>query len=177
MRHSKRQSSSHVVRETTLGLQHEDDDGARVINQYKIGRPLGSGAYATVVLGIDVSDGKEYAIKEFSKSRLQKQALMERQAQMARERRNRRPLRPGPKPAATEPPPSMLVDDDMLEKDPLALIRREVAVMKKLDHPNVRRSTSLGHANGSSSNSTRPFPYRMPTACTSSSSTFPAVCS
>lgn len=60
MRHSKRQSSSHVVRETTLGLQHEDDDGARVINQYKIGRPLGSGAYATVVLGIDVSDGKEY---------------------------------------------------------------------------------------------------------------------
>ncbi len=58
---------------------------------------------------------------------------MERQAQMARERRNRRPLRPGPKPAATEPPPSTLVDDDMLEKDPLALIRREVAVMKKLE--------------------------------------------
>ncbi|CAK9786665.1 Pkinase-domain-containing protein [Cutaneotrichosporon oleaginosum] len=157
MRQHKRQSSAHVVRETTLGLQHEDDDGARVINQYKIGNSLGSGAYASVVLGIDVGDGKEYAIKEFSKARLQKQALMERQAQMARERRNRRPvLRPGPRgPAATEPPQSAhtaaLVSDEMLEKDPLALIRREVAVMKKLDHPNLTKlyeAISVPNADG-----------------------------
>lgn len=58
---------------------------------------------------------------------------MERQAQMARERRNRRPL-PGPRLAATEPAPSTLpVSVEMLEQDPLALIRREVAVMKKLE--------------------------------------------
>lgn len=60
LRANKRQSSSHVVRETTLGLQHEDDEGARVVNQYKIGDSLGKGAYATVELGIDVSTGKKY---------------------------------------------------------------------------------------------------------------------
>lgn len=158
MRAHKRQSSAHVVHETTLGLQHEDDEGARVVNQYKIGHSLGKGAYASVELGIDVSTGEKYvsaprlrlclfygavfspsqAIKEFSKARLQRQALMERQAQQARERRGRRPVRPGMKAAATEPGklPQMeegLVDDEMLEHDPLALIRREVAVMKKLE--------------------------------------------
>ncbi|GMK54409.1 hypothetical protein CspeluHIS016_0109950 [Cutaneotrichosporon spelunceum] len=155
MRSHKRTSSSHVVHETTLGLQHEDDEGARVVNQYKIGHGLGSGAYASVFLGIDVGDGTEYAIKEFSKARLQRQALMERQAQMARERRNRRPLRPGPFPAATEPLPSThtaaLVDDEMLDKDPLALIRREVAVMKKLDHPHLTKlyeAISVPNADG-----------------------------
>lgn len=62
---------------------------------------------------------------------------MERQAQQARERRKRRPVRPGMKAGATEPSnvphAAGLVDEEMLEHDPLALIRREVAVMKKLE--------------------------------------------
>jgi [calcium/calmodulin-dependent protein kinase] kinase len=30
------------------------------VNQYKIGRSLGQGAYAKVELGVDVTTGKEY---------------------------------------------------------------------------------------------------------------------
>lgn len=56
----KRQSTSHVVHETTLGLQQEDEEGQRVVNQYKIGENLGKGAYASVVLGIDVGSGDKY---------------------------------------------------------------------------------------------------------------------
>lgn len=75
-------------------------------------------------------------MKEFSKSRLQHQAIQERQQKAARERRLRGPLRPGAaKLAAPRPDISRgnSVDEDMLAKDPLALIRREIAVMKKLE--------------------------------------------
>lgn len=56
----RRQSSSHRVRETTDGEQRQTESGERMINQYRIGRSLGKGAYAKVELGVDVGTGKEY---------------------------------------------------------------------------------------------------------------------
>ncbi|KAL1410134.1 hypothetical protein Q8F55_004137 [Vanrija albida] len=136
---SSRQNSTHRVRETTLGSQHSTLDGARVVNQYKLGHTLGKGAFATVYSSLDVGTGEEYAVKEFSKSRLQNRMLHERQMKQQRERR-RRPARPG---APNVPPPrpalsrSTTIDEEALKNDPLALIRREIAVMMKLDHPNL----------------------------------------
>ncbi|TXT11008.1 hypothetical protein VHUM_01759 [Vanrija humicola] len=138
---SSRQNSTHRVRETTLGSQRNTLDGARVVNQYKIGHTLGKGAFATVYSSLDVGTGEEYAMKEFSKSRLQNRMLHERQMKQQRERR-RRPARPGvaappdpaPRPALSR---SSTIDEEALKNDPLALIRREIAVMMKLDHPNL----------------------------------------
>ncbi|KAL7419884.1 hypothetical protein Q5752_005800 [Cryptotrichosporon argae] len=148
----RRESSHHVVRETTYGAQSRTEDGERMVNQYKIGRSLGKGAYAKVELAVDVSTGKEYAIKEFSKSRLHHQSLAEKQQAMQRQRARR--SRPAPRGSPSQPgedgkrkagagegaaglDPPVVVDDQAVRDDPLALIRREIAVMKKLDHPNI----------------------------------------
>nr|WPS94690.1 Ca2+/calmodulin-dependent protein kinase kinase beta and related serine/threonine protein kinases [Naematelia aurantialba]WVH01949.1 Ser/Thr protein kinase [Naematelia aurantialba] len=142
----RRTSSTHKVRETTDGSQRSTDSGERMVNQYRIGKSLGRGAYATVELAVDVGTGVEYAIKEFSKSRLHYQALQAKQRQSAR-RRGRRseampqaPVRDGDRQSNDQPlghergtGPWKTAPNE----DPLGLIRREIAVMKKLDHPNI----------------------------------------
>lgn len=61
--HHRRTSSTHVVRETTQGEQRNTEDGERMVNQYRIGKSLGSGAYAKVELGVDVGTGEEFVSK------------------------------------------------------------------------------------------------------------------
>ena len=58
--HQRRTSSTHRVRETIGGEQKSTENGERMVNQYKIGKSLGSGAYAKVELGVDVGTGQEY---------------------------------------------------------------------------------------------------------------------
>ncbi|WVR04119.1 hypothetical protein IAU60_001118 [Kwoniella sp. DSM 27419] len=60
--HHRRTSSTHRVRETTDGQQSNTEDGERMINQYRIGKSLGKGAFASVELGIDVGTGVEYLV-------------------------------------------------------------------------------------------------------------------
>ncbi|WVO14779.1 hypothetical protein L204_102417 [Cryptococcus depauperatus] len=152
----RRTSSTHRVRETIDGTQRNTEEGERVINQYKIGKSLGQGAYAKVELAIDVESGVEYAIKEFSKTRLHHNSLLEKHRMTMRNK-----LRPKRGRA--------LIDKDVhqeesdkkqgvigfvdkvpptseIEDDPLGLIRREIAVMKKIDHPNVTISIPTADA-------------------------------
>lgn len=153
--HHRRTGSTHRVRETIDGTQTANKDGERMINQYKIGMSLGQGAYAKVELGVDIHTGVKYAIKEFSKSRLHHQSLEEKhRANMRSKLRNGRARkaigddegesreRPS---QSSEKEISSILDStqsgDEKTEDPLGLIRREIAVMKKLDHPNVRRTT------------------------------------
>lgn len=58
--HHRRTSSAHRVRETIDGTQTANEDGERMINQYKIGMSLGQGAYAKVELGVDINTGLKY---------------------------------------------------------------------------------------------------------------------
>ena len=58
--HHRRTSSTHRVRETMDGEQRKTEDGERMVNQYRIGKSLGSGAYAKVELGVDAGTGQEY---------------------------------------------------------------------------------------------------------------------
>jgi len=139
------------------------------VNQYKIGKSLGSGAYAKVELGVDVGTGQEYvravicvdlcgsvltsqAIKEFSKSRLKLQALQHKQRQTARSR-PRRPPPPGQRgqsQGSSDSDGKQASDEQLnmprkstgpwgeagektMEEDPLGLVRREIAIMKKLE--------------------------------------------
>jgi [calcium/calmodulin-dependent protein kinase] kinase len=55
----RRTSSTHRVKESQ-GKTRNAEDGARMVNNYKIGKSLGQGAYAKVDLAVDVTKGDEY---------------------------------------------------------------------------------------------------------------------
>ncbi|WWD16831.1 hypothetical protein CI109_101263 [Kwoniella shandongensis] len=140
--HHRRTSSTHRVRETTDGHQRSTEDGQRMINQYRIGESLGQGAYAKVEIGVDVGSGKKYAVKEFSKSRLHYQSLQEKHRKNTRGR-NRRAQEPGSRPMGEEQRGGPWGGTQTTNEDPLGLVRREIAVMKKLDHPNIKPDNVL----------------------------------
>ncbi|CDZ97325.1 calcium calmodulin-dependent protein kinase kinase [Phaffia rhodozyma] len=130
--HRRRPSSQHRVRETRDAVATKSDDGRRIVNQYQLGPELGKGAYGTVELGINIQTGDSFAVKEYSKARLRRAV---RQRSLANRGRNRGGLAGRP-----EQSPSSSNFDDLEEewkKNPLSLIAREVAIMKKLDHPNL----------------------------------------
>ncbi|KAH7162630.1 kinase-like domain-containing protein [Dactylonectria estremocensis] len=131
LRHHKRTPSAHRQVKETLDAQtqfsNEDADGRthHRINQFTILEEIGRGSYGAVHLATD-QFGSEYAVKEFSKSRLRKRA----QSNILRlGPRGPRRLGPGtPLNAGLRKSES---------QDALFLIREEVAVMKKLNHPNL----------------------------------------
>ncbi|KPJ13407.1 Calcium/calmodulin-dependent protein kinase kinase 2, partial [Papilio machaon] len=87
------------------------------LNQYRLLEPIGQGSYGIVKLAYNEEDDTHYAMKILSKRKLMRRAGLFGRAP---------PRRPGPGPQAPGPPP-----------DPLQRIYREIAVLKKLDHPNV----------------------------------------
>ncbi|KAL9556023.1 hypothetical protein MBANPS3_002081 [Mucor bainieri] len=111
-----------VVIETLGAKTSETKDGLRKINNYLLKKEIGHGAFGTVHLGINTLTNEEYAIKEFSKSRLR------RKEQMSMMRRGRGRGRGGM--AAAN-------GDHGLSSNPLDLVRSEVAILKKLNHRNV----------------------------------------
>ncbi|XP_076644036.1 uncharacterized protein LOC143354133 [Halictus rubicundus] len=87
----------------------DNRQGALQLNQYKLLDNIGQGSYGIVKLAYNEEDGTHYAMKILSKKKLMKKAgIFGRMA-------------PGRKGAA----------------DPLAKVYREIALLKKLDHPNV----------------------------------------
>jgi len=112
---------------------NNEEDGAsqRRINQYMIKEEIGRGSFGAVHLAVDQYD-EEYAVKEFSKSRLRKRAMSELL------RRNRQNSSHGgalPKPPVLkrDVPKKNLADT----QHSFDLIKEEIAVMKKLDHVNL----------------------------------------
>ncbi|XP_029023937.1 calcium/calmodulin-dependent protein kinase kinase 2 isoform X1 [Betta splendens] len=87
------------------------------LNQYKLKDEIGKGSYGVVKLAYNEDDNTYYAMKVLSKKRLMRQAGF--------------PRRPPPRGAKTAPegPPQ--------PKGPLERVYQEIAILKKLDHPNV----------------------------------------
>uniref|UniRef100_A0A8D3D9T8 calcium/calmodulin-dependent protein kinase n=1 Tax=Scophthalmus maximus TaxID=52904 RepID=A0A8D3D9T8_SCOMX len=87
------------------------------LNQYKLKDEIGKGSYGVVKLAYNEDDNTYYAMKVLSKRRLMRQAGF--------------PRRPPPRgaKAAPEGPPH--------PKGPLERVYQEIAILKKLDHPNV----------------------------------------
>ncbi|KAI0202270.1 kinase-like domain-containing protein [Astrocystis sublimbata] len=137
MRHHRRTPSQHREVKETLDAKYINDevDGRSqyTVNQYAIGEEIGRGSYGAVHVATD-QFGNEFAVKEFSKSRLRKRA----QSQILR--------RPGPG-MPHQRGPGMGLDryhqkqfgrqENAEAKDSLYLIRAEIAVMKKLNHDNL----------------------------------------
>ncbi|XP_051268577.1 calcium/calmodulin-dependent protein kinase kinase 2 isoform X3 [Dicentrarchus labrax] len=87
------------------------------LNQYKLKDEIGKGSYGVVKLAYNEDDNTYYAMKVLSKKRLMRQAGF--------------PRRPPPRGAKAVPegPPQ--------PKGPLERVYQEIAILKKLDHPNV----------------------------------------
>ncbi|KAI0437166.1 kinase-like domain-containing protein [Xylaria telfairii] len=137
LRHHKRTPSQHREVKETLDAKYTNDeiDGRSqyTVNQYVIGDEIGRGSYGAVHIATD-QFGNEYAVKEFSKSRLRKRA----QSHILR--------RPGPGMPHQQGPGMGLNhfhrkqfgrQEDAEAKDALYLIRAEIAIMKKLHHDNL----------------------------------------
>ncbi|KAI5922161.1 kinase-like domain-containing protein [Camillea tinctor] len=138
MRHHRRTPSQHREIKETLNARTEytndetDGRSQQTINQYVIREEIGRGSYGAVHLATD-QFGKEYAIKEFSKMRLRKRA----QSNILRRPGGGRPQF-GPGRSSWLAHKKQLSQYEVAEaKDALYLIREEIAIMKKLDHPNL----------------------------------------
>ncbi|EGE82876.1 CAMKK/CAMKK-META protein kinase [Blastomyces dermatitidis ATCC 18188] len=140
LRHQTRSRTAPRRVKETLNARSEytnsQDDGTAEhrINQYLIKQEIGRGSFGAVHLAVD-QYGQEYAVKEFSKSRLRKRA----QSHVLRNPRGVR--RPGIIPAGMglnsplHRHPSGHEDEE--GSNSLYLIKEEIAIMKKLNHPNL----------------------------------------
>lgn len=115
-----------LIKETLDASYHEDETG-KTLNNYVIQEEIGAGAFGTVYRVVDTSTQEKYAMKSYSKARLRKM----NQAEWMQLRR---------KLMRTKDPVEQNKIREALESftsNPLNLIRREIAILKKLDHPNI----------------------------------------
>ncbi|KAL1853834.1 hypothetical protein Plec18170_005226 [Paecilomyces lecythidis] len=110
---------------TEYTTSQDDGTAEHRINQYVIKQEIGRGSFGAVHIAVD-QYGCEYAVKEFSKSRLRKRA----QSHVLRRPR-------GPRRPRTDFNSPLHRHEDEQSKDPLYLIREEIAIMKKLHHNNL----------------------------------------
>ncbi|ORX97646.1 kinase-like protein [Basidiobolus meristosporus CBS 931.73] len=119
------------VKESLSALMTESEDGVRQLNQYTLKEKLGQGAYGSVYYGIDGVDGSAYAIKELSKAQLRKN----NQSNMLRERSMGRGIGRGRGRGLFAIKAAQKLEEE--NGNPLDLVRSEVAILKKLSHPNI----------------------------------------
>ncbi|KAK1245166.1 hypothetical protein MKX08_004795 [Trichoderma sp. CBMAI-0020] len=136
IRQHKRTPSAHREIKETLDAHVEfsnDETDGRThhrINQFVIQDEIGRGSYGAVHLATD-QFGNEFAIKEFSKVRLRRRAQSIAMRQGPGGPQRRMPGRGG----AMSPRLNGLRDSE--RSDALFYIREEIAIMKKLNHPNL----------------------------------------
>ncbi|KXH69454.1 hypothetical protein CSAL01_08516, partial [Colletotrichum salicis] len=119
---------------TEYGTEAQDGSSHHRINQYIIKEEIGRGSYGAVHLATD-QFGTEYAVKEFSKVRLRKRAQSNILRQGAR-----RPQRFAPRVSLNAPLSPHFGEEGNAGwnvNDALFFIREEIAIMKKLNHPNL----------------------------------------
>ncbi|KAI9776958.1 MAG: hypothetical protein M1835_005374 [Candelina submexicana] len=139
--HQRHQSTPREVKETLHArseYRNSEDDGTAEhrINQYIIKQEIGRGSFGAVHLAVD-QHGVEYAVKEFSKSRLRKRAQSNI---LRRPNPGRRPGHLGTGLGLNNPLHRHSTSDlhDQQETgNSLYLIKEEIAIMKKLNHPNL----------------------------------------
>ncbi|KAG5975431.1 hypothetical protein E4U55_007695 [Claviceps digitariae] len=138
--HRRTPSVHREIKETLdarVEFTNDETDGRTYhrINQYVIVEEIGRGSYGAVHRATD-QFGNEFAVKEFSKARLRKKA----QTHILRLGPHGSPRhvlpRPGRAPGGPLSPQLTGLRAGE-QNDALFLIREEIAIMKKLNHPNL----------------------------------------
>lgn len=115
-----------LIKETLDASYHEDETG-KTINNYLIQEEIGAGAFGIVYRVIDTATQEKFAMKSYSKARLRKMNQTEWMQMRRKLMRTRDPVEQAKLREALE----------SFTSNPLNLIRREIAILKKLDHPNI----------------------------------------
>ncbi|KAG4301236.1 hypothetical protein PCK1_002546 [Pneumocystis canis] len=116
-------------RETLDAVTIEDNDGCKMLNQYLIKQQIGRGSFGTVNRCIDTLTGKEYAIKNFSKVQLRKSHEIPRFHQFN--------LLSDSFMSNDGPFYRYSNNHTMQSDNPLSFIRKEITIMKKINHKNI----------------------------------------
>ncbi|KAM4827231.1 calcium/calmodulin-dependent protein kinase kinase 2 isoform 2-T2 [Thomomys bottae] len=114
------QSSPRLPRRPTVESHHVSITGMQdcvQLNQYTLKDEIGKGSYGVVKLAYNENDSTYYAMKVLSKKKLIRQAGFPRR----------------PPPRGTRPAPGGCVQP----RGPIEQVYQEIAILKKLDHPNV----------------------------------------
>ncbi|XP_071999453.1 calcium/calmodulin-dependent protein kinase kinase 2 isoform X2 [Engystomops pustulosus] len=114
------QSSPRLPRRPTIESNRVSITGFQdcvQLNQYRLKDEIGKGSYGVVKLAYNEDDNTYYAMKVLSKKKLMRQAGF--------------PRRPPPRGAKAA------ADGGSQAKGPIERVYQEIAILKKLDHPNV----------------------------------------
>ncbi|KAM9329871.1 calcium/calmodulin-dependent protein kinase kinase 2 [Gastrophryne carolinensis] len=114
------QSSPRLPRRPTIESHRVNIKGSQdcvQLNQYRLKDEIGKGSYGVVKLAYNEDDNTYYAMKVFSKKKLMRQAGF--------------PRRPPPRGAKA------VTEGSSQAKGPIERVYQEIAILKKLDHPNV----------------------------------------
>ncbi|XP_055963112.1 calcium/calmodulin-dependent protein kinase kinase 2 isoform X2 [Sorex fumeus] len=114
------QSSPRLPRRPTVESHHVSITGLQdcvQLNQYTLKDEIGKGSYGVVKLAYNENDNTYYAMKVLSKKKLIRQAGFPRR----------------PPPRGTRPAPGGCIQP----RGPIEQVYQEIAILKKLDHPNV----------------------------------------
>ncbi|KAJ1795864.1 hypothetical protein LPJ59_004097 [Coemansia sp. RSA 2399] len=126
------------VKYTVAAQVSETGDGDMVVGDYEIIEELGHGSFGTVHLAKSKTTGETFAMKEYSKANLRKrqQATMMR-ADSGGGGGGMPPMRPGR--GGLFAARRMLLQKQSSEEDmdPFYLIKTELAISKKLQHPHL----------------------------------------
>ncbi|XP_063820494.1 calcium/calmodulin-dependent protein kinase kinase 2 isoform X2 [Pseudophryne corroboree] len=114
------QSSPRLPRRPTIESHRVSITGFQdcvQLNQYRLKDEIGKGSYGVVKLAYNEDDNTYYAMKVLSKKKLMRQAGF--------------PRRPPPRGAKAA------TDGSSQAKGPIERVYQEIAILKKLDHPNI----------------------------------------
>ncbi|KAM7332015.1 hypothetical protein ACRRTK_008723 [Alexandromys fortis] len=117
---SSPQTSPRMPRRPTVESHHVSITGLQdcvQLNQYTLKDEIGKGSYGVVKLAYNENDSTYYAMKVLSKKKLIRQAGFPRR----------------PPPRGTRPAPGGCIQP----RGPIEQVYQEIAILKKLDHPNV----------------------------------------
>ncbi|KAJ2889903.1 hypothetical protein IWW38_004431, partial [Coemansia aciculifera] len=115
----------------------EDAQGTMVVSHYVIEKELGHGSYGTVYLVKHALTGEQYALKEYHKASLRKRLQSLSTSSSSGSSRGGGPMRPGRGGGLFAARQRLQQQRSEEDADPFSLIKTELAISKKLQHPNL----------------------------------------